>query len=216
MSTDEESDVDSDLEDPDLEGLELLRKALGTHYTAVSSFRYLKCIAEHLTNGTLPQVLIRALQSADDARFDAAIQEGHDADFEDDTDDDAGVDPQQRCRTDVDQLELQGEGADDPNARADLTGSPQGSPDGMPSAIQHQAMLQNGSQAHTASGEAVDDDEGEDAADEDEEDDEEWEPAPTRTELLRNAVQYLQQASAGQGPPHEAQLQQDEAIAQVR
>ena len=44
MSTVEYSDIDSDLEDPDLEGLELLRKALGTHYTAVSPFKYLKRI----------------------------------------------------------------------------------------------------------------------------------------------------------------------------
>ena len=125
------------------------------------------------------------------------------------------MDAQKSCRTDLDPLDLQREGADNPDAKADLTSSPQGSPDGMPSAIQHQVMLRNGDQVHTASGEAVEDDEGEDAADEGEEDDEEWEPAPTRTELLRNAVQYLQQASAGQGAADEAEKQQDEAPAQV-
>lgn len=36
MDTEGEPEIDSDLEDPDLDDLESLRKALGTHYTAVS------------------------------------------------------------------------------------------------------------------------------------------------------------------------------------
>ena len=36
MSRSKDSDSDSDLDDPDLEELELLRKALGNQYTAVS------------------------------------------------------------------------------------------------------------------------------------------------------------------------------------
>ena len=40
------------------------------------------------------------------------------------------------------------------------------------------------------------DDEEQDIDEEDEEEDEEWEPAPTRSELLKDAVQYLRQASA--------------------
>lgn len=77
-------------------------------------------------------------------------------------------------------------------------------------------MLQNVTQIPAASVEAADDSEGESAADEDEEEDEELEPAPTRTELLRYAVQYLQQASAEQGTHDEVDNQQDEAPAQVQ
>lgn len=38
MKIGQDSDSDSDLEDPDVEELELLRRALGTRYTAVSPF----------------------------------------------------------------------------------------------------------------------------------------------------------------------------------
>ena len=53
------------------------------------------------------------------------------------------------------------------------------------------------------------------AADEDVEDDEEWEPAPTRTELLRDAVQYLQDASAEPGTLPDSNDQQEEVRDQM-
>ena len=50
----------------------------------------------------------------------------------------------------------------------------------------------------------------------DEEDDEEWEPAPTRTELLQDAVQYLRQASAEHEEQDAAAITQDEELVQVQ
>lgn len=47
MNTEGDSELDSDLDDPDLEGLESLRKALGTHYTAVSPFEDPSHAMEH-------------------------------------------------------------------------------------------------------------------------------------------------------------------------
>lgn len=60
-------------------------------------------------------------------------------------------------------------------------------------------------------------DEDEDGDDGEAEDNEEWEPAQTRTELLQDAVQYLQQASAEQQRLDELVLYaQDEDLPQVR
>ena len=55
-----------------------------------------------------------------------------------------------------------------------------------------------------------------DVDEEDEEDDEEWEPAPTRTELLQDAVQYLRQASAEHEEQDAAAATQEEEPVQVQ
>ena len=79
---------------------------------------------------------------------------------------------------------------------------------------QHDSMENRDAQPPIAS--EGEEDEGQDGDEVDDEDDEDWEPAPTRTELLQDAVQYLRQASAEHGELDAAAMTQDEEPAQVR
>ena len=78
---------------------------------------------------------------------------------------------------------------------------------------QHNSMENR--EAQPLAGSEGEEEEGQDAGEEEEEEDEDWEPAPTRTELLQDAVKYLRQASAEQEEPDAAAMTQDEEPAQV-
>ena len=216
MDTEGEPEIDSDLEDPDLDDLESLRKALGTHYTAVSPpLRPSHTLRDIHMARNAQQCLKTAVRRADEFPFVMASRGAMTQIVRVIRMGETEPDAQQQCRSDAGQQERQGEGLDDPDALAGLPGSHQGLPIGSPGAFQQQIALQNGTEAHAASGEAADDDERDSAADEDEEDDEEWEPAPTRTELLRDAVQYLQQSSAEQEALQDPSDQQEEVCART-
>ena len=224
MNRGQESDFDSDLEDPDVEELELLRRALGTQYTAVSPF-------------SSPQHALKELKESSNHKLQrylhgkltitplCCIQEGHDPDIEDESDEDAGVDEQRPTFSTQDNALAQHEGHLSSDVEEASESRPPGSPHGMPSSLQHDAEPQHGSRAHAASAHTGDvDGENDDediAVDLDEGDGEEWEPAPSRAELLRDAVQYLRQASAEQGAVDEPEGQHNSvppnsALAQVR
>ena len=205
MSRAKDCDSDSDLDDPDVEELELLRKALGNQYTAVSPssrcstdyrcFIWRQELAKKTTQG-----LMGAARNLFSALSQFGVHDGYDeADVEDEADDDGEADeegiqdaPQDECP-----------GLVPERLNADAGASPQ-----------HDSMENTDAQPPVESG---GEEEGEqDVDEEDEEDDEEWEPAPTRTELLQDAVQYLQQASAEHEEQDAAAATQEEEPVQVR
>ena len=214
MKRGQESDSDSDLDDPDVEELEILRRALGTQYTAVSPFSNLQHALKEFRESPYHK-LQRYLHGKLTIAPLCCFQEGHDPDNEDESDEEAGVDEQRPTLSDQHNALAQHEGLLSSDVGEDSESSPSGSPHAVPSSSQHGAEPQHGSRAHAADAHTGDvDDENDDediGIDQDEGDDEEWEPAPSRAELLRDAVQYLRQASAEQGAVDKAEGQHDDA-----
>ena len=139
------------------------------------------------------------------SRFAASLQIGvhndyEEADNEDEDDDDKEADEQQ----------IQ----DAPQAAYPIRDPGLGSQRADAVSTQHDSMENRDAQPRTGS--EGEEDEGQDGDEEDNEDDEDWEPAPTRTELLQDAVQYLRQASAEHGELDAAAMTQDEEPPQVR
>ena len=128
------------------------------------------------------------------------VHDGYDeADVEDDIDDDGEADEEEiRHAPQDNRIGLVPQRAD-----ADAGASPQ-----------HDSMEDRDAQPPTES--EGGEEEEQDVDEEDEEDDEEWEPAPTRTELLKDAVQFLRQASAEHEEQDAAAATQEEEPLQVR
>ena len=223
----EESDLDSDLNDPDMEELALLRKALGSEYTQVKnpfsqSLRcYLHCTLENLYGLYRMLVAWCAHDVFCNEMLLCGTQEGNAIGVEDDTSQDGQPCDEQLTGRErrvphtqaLSPLDTDREPANiAPIASAAPTAAASSRPQQQAG---HQPHIRGHRDTLYASDDDSEDEEVEEDGDEDN-DSEEWEPAPTRTDLLRNAVQYLRQASAEPAVPDYAELSPGEQPAQVR